>query len=238
MSGWNFLSLQILPNDLETGFLIDWSKIIKSNLHISLYVWTRTLGSFTLDIPSYKIDTDIQIPSWINLKLQEYKKIILIIAGHGTGKGIKTQEGELTIDRLARWITIPVEIIILDSCMMATNIVVNALKGKAKYLIATQDYCPWEGFIPHSFPIINDTLEFCKYIVDDFIRRNKDDKVSASILTLDGELEEKSRISKQKCRIDPLYSDSDYACQLGKFPSSVIYTKSTVVGRSGVNLIV
>lgn len=246
--GWKIIALELVANDLEPGFYEDFKKILKTRVRPEFLVFTKTYGTFEISGSKIKF-VEFNISDalhWIRDKLLEFRshKIALLIAGHGTGKGFKLWDGlELEILSLAKYIPFKIELVILDSCMMATDITSRAFSGYAKYMIAMQDYCPWNGFIsPYLDWILTSDIEkTAKRFVDDFIFRAKletTDPVSASVIDLDIDIFLPNSEEISICRIDPKFKGHlDFRCQTGKIPDSVIYTRSTTKSRSGLNLV-
>lgn len=250
---WVILSLQLLESNLEEGFWRDLAKSFHSSLRKEFYVLTSTCGKFLLE--GEKVYTLTPIPKgsieggfrWLKQRISHYadRKILLVIASHGSGKAIKIRDGlEVPLERLRDAIPFPIEILCLDSCMMATTSVVSSLSGVARYLIAMEDYCGWEGFFS---PYLDDL--FCDdvkrtgiLIINEMARRafaEKDGATSISLidLTKSFPLNEKE-ISSPDCRVDP--EDDllhDYTCTLGRNPSSVVHTRSKVENRSGLAIL-
>lgn len=229
---WVLLSLQWLPNDLESGFFADFAKVCRVPIWKEFYVHTQTLGNFIIQGQEEylwkplepQIDHIEASLEWLRQRLTFHRtaKIILVIAAHGTGNSFRltsTREVELVRiqDTICRSRSRPL-IIVLDSCMMATIDVLRTLHNCAHYCIAMEDYCGWEGAMTPALGEILSTcpsatlsvLELqavCRSWVDDMIRRaQKEKEGSTSVSLLDLRVsEDKLRvlaINSERCRID------------------------------------
>lgn len=248
---WVILSLQLLEeNVIEQGWGSDFSKYMNCSIQKEFFVLTQRYGKFLIEGNSvYKLTplpkaTIGDAFTWLKQRINYYtfSKIICVVASHGSGYSLKIREGlEVPLETLKTALPRKIEILCLDSCMMATTEVLRKLHGVAEYLIAMEDYCGWEGF---SSPCLDELL--CDNIkqsginlVDDIAKRafqEPEGATSVSLIDLNIKLSEPKKQSfEDGCRVDP--KDDllhDYTCTLGKKPNPVVYTRSKTEKRSGL----
>ncbi|MEX1117721.1 MAG: clostripain-related cysteine peptidase [Terrimicrobiaceae bacterium] len=111
------------------------------------------------------------------------RKYALIMQGHGSGWYFSIGHGR-TVSSAAvvsaiQAAGISFEIVGLDMCLMSTLETAYEFRNTTKYLIASEDYGPWEGLASPSlvreFSTVGNTRKLLSRILASFIQRNNTD---------------------------------------------------------------
>jgi hypothetical protein len=256
---WILISLQLVPNELQSGFFVDFAKIMNSNVWKEIYVVTENMGNFTLQgktqyvlTPSKTIITVDNSLLWLTNTLNKMdslfpgSKILCVIASHGTGKSLKIKNEEyIPLYKLRKAIlesNRKPDILALDCCFMATTFVRRQLQNTAQYLLASSDYIGWEGWMsPNLEKILSlgSVIKIGKALVDDFISRSSREKegaTSASLISLTSDDNDIAIIDEKDKRCQVEDKTFDYKCVTGKTHPSIVYAQNCPIATLAVLL--
>lgn len=111
------------------------------------------------------------------------RRYALIMQGHGSGWYFSIEEGQ-TVSSTAvasaiRKANVPFEMIGFDMCLMASLETAWEFRNLTRYIIACEDYGPWEGIASpemiREFSTIRSTRELLPRLAASFVRRNNPD---------------------------------------------------------------
>jgi Clostripain family len=227
MYDWNILLYTFTDNDLEVGSFKDIAKLTAlnntyPNVVVNMLLDTATMGSYRIRLSGNPYNHgDMHIrrvsnqnmsdPSTLRrfiesaLRHDPARKICLILGGHGSGWYLFTEKNSiLPITLLNKTLCeakIHLDILCLDNCLMSCLETANELAPSVDYIVAFQNYCPWDGIIGPKllteFAQRNDTLSILTALQDDFILRAKDEEADCSIL-ITKEAKRLARLLKDK----------------------------------------
>lgn len=214
---WTLMIYTAEDNELETYAFRDYAKLLTSPisdtaLSAHMLIDTTHYGSWDITFAGnpYKKDaidmvrinnqnmSDVQtITQFIQQSVKESpaNHYAIIFQGHGSGWYLSTEEGKsisvATVAQALQQAGVKFEFIGLDMCLMATLETAHEFRNSAHYVLASEDYGPWEGQIdPGLLEALStkaNTLDVLKFMSDAFIARNDADETAdpADISILD-----------------------------------------------------
>lgn len=213
---WTILFYTCAANNLEEYAFKDLAKLLASQIEndavsVHMLMHTNTYGSWRITIEGNSSETTsvnmapIDAPDMSNLenliqfiqqsvKKSPARRYALIFQGHGSGWYLTMEEGKsVSAAKIAQAIKqtgVDFEIIGFDMCLMAGMETIYEFRKIARYIIACEDYGPWEGLVDpgllREFSTEADTVNILKFMSDHFISRNEvdenDDPADMSII--------------------------------------------------------
>lgn len=197
---WTIMVYTAAANDLESYAFRDLAKLTASQpiepgaVALSVLISTTNYGNWQLGWDGQATDINMRRLGELHLyELDNLRRFIresaarfparryaLIIQGHGSGWYLSI-EPKHTVSSAAvaaaiRQAKVPFEIIGFDMCLMSSLETAWEFRGLSKYLIASQDYGPWEGIISPKlvkyFSKIESSRELAAKLLASFIKRN------------------------------------------------------------------
>lgn len=158
-------------NDLESHSFVDFAKLTELDLKGSICAHqlldTKSMGSYqfricgkeikTVRLPNQNMSNVFLLKQFIKdaIAATPAKKYSLVLQGHGFSHVLRTEEESSMfvsdIRETLEELGIKMHIISLDMCLMSTLETLYELKDVAEYIIANEDYCPWDGVISPDF---------------------------------------------------------------------------------------
>ncbi|MCX6089265.1 MAG: clostripain-related cysteine peptidase [Candidatus Atribacteria bacterium] len=200
---WTLLFYTCTDNNLESYTFRDFAKLTASRIEgnavsACLLIDTQNLGSWHIVVDGNPYDDNTI--SMIRLENQDMsnldtlihfiretaenypaKHYALFFQGHGSGWYLKVEEDQLvSTAKIADAIEqsgISFEIMGLDMCLMANIETAYEFRNLTKYIIASEDYGPWEGLVDpkilEQFSKETEPFNILQFMARSFIKRNE-----------------------------------------------------------------
>lgn len=213
---WTILFYTCEANNLEDYAFKDLAKLLASRIEndavtVHIMMNTKTYGSWRITIEGNSSGTNsvnmlqIEDPDMSDMRnlihfiresvtASPARRYALIFQGHGSGWYLNMEEDKsVSVAKIAQAIEqtgVHFEILGFDMCLMAGMETIWELRKIARYIIACEDYGPWEGLVDpgllREFSTEADTYNILKFMSDHFISRNEvdenDDPADMSII--------------------------------------------------------
>lgn len=200
---WTIMVYAATANDLETYTFRDVAKLTASRpassrpVALSMLIATNHYGNWQLaydgnpnEITMRRLDRlrlyDLDhLTRFIRESAARFpaRRYALIMQGHGSGWYFSIEPGH-TVSSAAvasaiREAGVPFEIMGLDMCLMSSLETAWEFRHLTRYLVACEDYGPWEGItspdLIREFSTIRSTRELLSRLTASFVRRNNPD---------------------------------------------------------------
>jgi len=217
---WTILFYTCTDNNLESYTFRDFAKATASeppedNVTLAFMLATQNMGywSATVDGNPYEAGTisllrlekqdmaDLSLlTGFIRQTVTKYpaKGYALFYQGHASGWYLHVEEEKyVSVSEMAEAVRlsgIDFEIIGFDACLMSSIETAYEFRDLTEYLIAFEDYGPWEGIVDPSFlenfSSSDDIFTILDKLAEGFITRNKEgeavDPADISVLSTEG----------------------------------------------------
>ena len=200
---WTIMVYAATANDLETYTFRDVAKLTASRpvssrpVALSMLIATNHYGNWQLaydgkpnEITMRRLDRlrlyDLDhLTRFIRESAARFpaRRYALIMQGHGSGWYFSIEPGHTvssaSVASAIREAGVSFEIMGLDMCLMASLETAWEFRHLTRYLVACEDYGPWEGItspdLIREFSTIRSTRELLSRLTASFVRRNNPD---------------------------------------------------------------
>lgn len=240
MYDWNLLFYTFTDNDLEVGSFKDIAKLTalnctSPNIVINMLLDTSTMGSYRIRLngnpymsgdmhicrlPNQNMSDPNTLRRFLESSLERdpAHHTCLVLGGHGSGWYLYTETNSILpitlLNKTLEEAKIHLDLLCLDNCLMACLETAVELAPSVDYIIAFQNYCPWDGVIGPNmiaeFAHERDILSLLTSLQDDFIRRAEGEEADCSIIVTKEALALAELLQDQVLPLVDVRVDKDY----------------------------
>eukprot|EP00899_Mesostigma_viride_P008609 jgi/Mesvir1/1774/Mv09623-RA.1 len=207
---WTMMVWTAVRNDLEIGAWRDLAKLTShaasEDVAVHMLMETNEMGSWRLRLHGDAseggsltiVRRDPLLVDCIDMamltefiahaaRVDPAERYMVVLQGHGFGWYMRVDDSGRCVpaDALRDALTaanVPIDILGLDACCMATLEILESLGACAKTIVACEGYCPWDGIVSARILERLDngadktTLEVAQSILSDFLDQQPEDE--------------------------------------------------------------